>query len=208
MTKSSDQAERPMKRPSSAEQGVATRRAILDAAAALIAEVGWCAVTTRAIAARAGVPHGAVAYHFTGKEDLLREAAITAMAQALAAPVAMASQAPGTRELLEGTFGWYAEGGLNDPGVALLLDAAREAVRDEALRKALAGQLREYRGALSGLIARDQQRGALPPGATADGLAGVVAALLDGLMLHLALDPQLDLGAITDALGHLLGGAA
>ncbi len=41
-----------------------TRQRLLDAAAELIAERGWGQVTTRAIAERAGLPHGTVSYHF------------------------------------------------------------------------------------------------------------------------------------------------
>src|SRR5690606_20241586 len=61
-----------MDRPS----GQATRRRLLDAAAVLIAEVGWGRVTTRAVAERAGLPHGTVSYHFPGKQALLSEAAL------------------------------------------------------------------------------------------------------------------------------------
>ena len=49
---------------------------MLDAAAVLIAEVGWGRVTTRAVAERAGLPHGTVSYHFPGKQALLSEAAL------------------------------------------------------------------------------------------------------------------------------------
>ena len=37
----------------------------------------------RAVAARAGSPHGAVSYHFNGKQDLLIEAALHAFEQAV-----------------------------------------------------------------------------------------------------------------------------
>ena len=190
----------------SAQQGAATRRAILEAAAQLIAETGWCAVTTRAIATRAGVPHGAVSYHFTGRADLLRKAALEVTRAALAEPLALVGRAGSISEVLQGTFAWYAAGGLSDPSVALLLETAREAGRDEALRAPIATQLREYRAALADLVRRDQEHGALVPGVSAEGVAALTAALLDGLILHLVLDPELDTRPVATAILGLLGG--
>ena len=57
-----------------------TREQLMAAAAELIAELGWGRVTTRAVAERAGLPHGAVSYHFRGKQELLTEAAMYAFA--------------------------------------------------------------------------------------------------------------------------------
>lgn len=193
-------------RPTSAEQGEATRRAIVDAAVALIGELGWGQVTTRAIAARAGVPHGAVAYHFNGKAELLREAATAATERMLAAPIAMARQADSVAGLVEGTIGWYAAGGITDPSVALLLEVTREAVRDDALRESFSAMLRDFRASLADLVVRDQERGAVPAEASSAGTATVIAALLDGLLLHRVLDPQLDVEAAASAVRTLLGG--
>lgn len=186
---------------------MATRKGIIDAAVALIGELGWGKVTTRAIAARAGVPHGAVGYHFNGKAELLREAAISATMRALGEPIAIAQQADSVAGLIEGTFSWYAGGGISDPSVALLLEVTREAVRDDTLRESFASVLRDYRVSLTDLVIRDQERGALFPGASSAGTATLVAALLDGLLLHLILDPHLDIQATVSAVRTLLGGS-
>lgn len=50
------------------------RARILDAALDLIAEEGIAHVSHRRIAARAGVPLGSMTYHFTGMDQVLREA--------------------------------------------------------------------------------------------------------------------------------------
>jgi AcrR family transcriptional regulator len=194
MAKSDGQGD-PAPGPSSRERGESTRAALFGAAAELIAEEGWGKVTTRAIAERAGVPHGAVGYHFRGREELLREAAIGALAEMLAIPVALASQAKSVTELLRGTLDWYTSGGLRHHTVALLMEALREADRDEAVREPLAAMLREYRLALAGLIRRDQARGALRSDADPEGLAMAISAMLDGLVAHARLDPDLDLAA-------------
>src|ERR1051326_5901856 len=62
-----------------------TREKLMTAAAELIAELGWGRVTTRAVAERAGLPHGAVSYHFRGKQELLIEAAMFTFARAIPA---------------------------------------------------------------------------------------------------------------------------
>lgn len=59
-------------RPRSGE----TRQRLLTAAGELLAELGWGRVTTRAVAERAGLPLGAVSYHFRGKQELLSHAAL------------------------------------------------------------------------------------------------------------------------------------
>lgn len=193
-------------RPSSAEQGAATRAAIIDATVALIGELGWGQVTMRKIAARAGVPHGAINYHFQGKDDLLRKAAVAGTLQALAEPLAMARAAGGIQEMFEGTIGWFMSGGLQDPSVALLLETARQSSRDPALREPLTAEMRKFRVALAELVRRGQEDGDVNRDAPASGVATMVAALLDGLLLHVILDPELDLQGAAEAVRTLLRG--
>jgi len=52
------------------ERAVRTRRAVLVAAAAVFAEVGYEAATIAEILARAGVTKGALYFHFSSKEEL------------------------------------------------------------------------------------------------------------------------------------------
>src|SRR2546423_14729759 len=76
MDKSNGQARRTM-------ASAPTREKLMAAAAELIAELGWGRVTTRAVAERAGLPHGTVSYHFRGKQELLSEAALHAFERAM-----------------------------------------------------------------------------------------------------------------------------
>jgi AcrR family transcriptional regulator len=66
-----DVSERRMTR---AEQRVATRDAILDAAVACLAEDAYPALTTRRIAERANVAQSTLMHHFPTREQLLVEA--------------------------------------------------------------------------------------------------------------------------------------
>jgi AcrR family transcriptional regulator len=66
--------ERPKRRMTRAEQRVATRTAILDAAVVCLVEDGYPALTTRRIAERAQVAQSTLMHHFPTREGLLAEA--------------------------------------------------------------------------------------------------------------------------------------
>ena len=58
-------------RRTQAERSAATRRKIIDAVVAVIAEEGFAQASAHRIAQRAGVTWGAVQYHFGAKADIL-----------------------------------------------------------------------------------------------------------------------------------------
>jgi AcrR family transcriptional regulator len=55
------------------ELGVASRRKIIDAAAALMAERGFAGTSIAAVCRRSGLPSGSIYWHFESKEALLSE---------------------------------------------------------------------------------------------------------------------------------------
>ncbi len=55
------------------ELGVASRRKIIDAAAALMAERGFAGTSIAAVSERSGLPSGSIYWHFESKEALLGE---------------------------------------------------------------------------------------------------------------------------------------
>ena len=62
------------RRPTRAEQRVATRSAITDAAIDCLVEDGYVALTTRRVAERAGIAQSTVMHHFDTREALLVDA--------------------------------------------------------------------------------------------------------------------------------------
>ena len=68
-------------RRTQAERRAATRSALLDAALELLVEDGYANLTTRRIAARAGVSQGAQQHYFPSKSELVLEAVRHAIAQ-------------------------------------------------------------------------------------------------------------------------------
>jgi AcrR family transcriptional regulator len=173
------------------------------AAAELIAEIGWGRVTTRAVAERAGLPHGTVSYHFRGKQELLSEAALHAFERAI--PI----EQFGALETVDDLLGFIAaevgDADAIDPVLSrLMLEAMREAERDSTLRERLGAMLNAYRRLIVDAIRADQKRGAVFAGAPPEALATLLGAAGDGLLLHLLLDPALDTAGAVGALRALL----
>jgi AcrR family transcriptional regulator len=179
----------------------------MAAAAELIAELGWGRVTTRAVAERAELPHGAVSYHFRGKQELLAEAALHAFQQAI--PVDQFAALKTVDDLIGLIAAEVADPDAIDPVLSrLMLEAMREAERDPQLRERMGAMLGAYRQLMIETVRADQQRGAVFDGAPPEAIATVLGAVGDGLLLHALLDPELDIAAAVEALRALLRGRA
>ena len=181
-----------------------TRVRLLRAAAELIAEQGWGAVRTRAVAERAGLPHGAVSYHFRGKQELLTEAALYTFARAL--PLEELEGEQGTPpDLVELIEGWLTGAETTDPVVTGVgVEAMLQAERDPVLRRRLAELMGRYREVMTDLVANSQRRSTTTVQTDPAGLAALLAAIGDGLFLHARIDPELDTEAALTALRDLL----
>ena len=132
----------------------------MAAAAELIAELGWGRVTTRAVAERAGLPHGAVSYHFRGKQELLTEAAMFAFARAV--PADEFAALAGVEDLIGLISAEVADRDAIDPVLSrLMFEAMREAERDPALRERMGAMLARYREMMIQAVRAEQQRGAV-----------------------------------------------
>lgn len=183
------------------EAGRDTRGRILDAAAAAIAERGWGAVSTRAIAERAGVNNALIHYYFGSRQQLLRAAAIDGVLRAFQPAEQILAGARTLSEALVGMVGWIRDGSVDRRETRLLAETMLAASRDETLRAALAGALAGLRATLAARLSAET-----PPSAEldAESAAIVLAAALDGLLLHYLLDSTLDLERAAAALAALL----
>ncbi|GIJ45188.1 TetR family transcriptional regulator [Virgisporangium aliadipatigenens] len=180
-----------------AERGREVRQRLLRAAAELIAERGWSAVSTRMLAERAGVAPGLVHYHFSSVQAVLVEAAVGAARDlaAQAGPALAAAQS--AEEGVAALFGMLDAHTGTDPTSVLFVEAYLAATRDEALRAALGAVIGEFRRLLADLL----DAHAVPdPAAT----ALVLTAAVDGLLVHRALRPGPDGADVTAVLRRLL----
>ncbi|MEU6284468.1 TetR/AcrR family transcriptional regulator [Streptomyces sp. NPDC047028] len=183
-------------------RGLRRREQLTDAGVALLAEGGWPAVTTRAVAERAGAQVGLIHYHFGGlaglHEAIARKAGdevITPVLDALLEAPEPHAALETLRELVPATTG---EGRTLRLAVELMAGALRDPVLGEVLRDGL----RQARVRIGERLAE------LYPswsGARRTGAAVVVTALLDGIVLHQVLDASLPVDEALAAVGELLG---
>src|SRR5919205_1665376 len=96
---------RDMAPRTAAERGREVRQRLLRAAAELIPELGWNAVSTRILAQRAGLAPGLVHYHFESLQALLREASLARMRETLEFTNAVFAQAESLEAGLEMLLG-------------------------------------------------------------------------------------------------------
>jgi DNA-binding transcriptional regulator YbjK len=175
----------------------------MSAAVELIAEVGWGRITTRAGAERAGLPHGAVSYHFRGQQELLIQASLSTFERAF--PIAEFEALSTVEDLLALIAAEFAGGEAADSRLAgLMMESMREADRDDVLRERLADMTGAYRRLMTEVLRVDQERGVMFAGTSAQGIAALLAAAGDGLVLHAILDPTLDVGSALEALQQVL----
>lgn len=178
---------------STAEKGQIVRQRLRAAALELIPELGWEGVSTRAIARRAGVAPGLIHYHFASVPALLREAAVEHLAEAVRMldgvddPLLLVTE---SLDALEA-----------EPSRRLFLETALAATRDDELRRELTALLGAFREVLGHRLAAG---GVEDPRET----AGILAALVDGLLLHAPFTAALDAEPIRRVVGRLLGRGA
>ncbi len=159
----------------------------MAAACELVAEVGWGSVTTRAVAAKAGVNPGVVHYHFDSIPALLREATLDAAYKVFVRPFELLEQID---DLSDGLRLMTTVAGAvdpRDPSGLFFYEAFLAAARDEEMRHTFAAMLDEVRGR----IARWLQSVADTDDPVAT--AAVLAAVLDGYILHRTLDDRVNL---------------
>ena len=181
-----------------------TRERLLDAAAQLIAELGWAAVTSRAVAERAGVNNGVVHYHFGSMDALRRDATEHATGELMRSALAWFAAAPAA-------LGAYAEMvtavSRLDPGsapVAVLLEAMLHAPRDPEVQVLVAGMVARFRGAMESKLRADIAAGRVRDDIDPSDVAVALAGLFDGLLLHAMVERQTPTEAAIDAVAQLL----
>ncbi len=182
-----------------------TRERLLVAAVELLAEAGWGGVTTRAVADRAGLNPALVHYHFRSVSALLREAAFRAMGSTFESAMLRLLEVEDPAAGLRGVFAALGELDPSSVEFRAGVEATVQAVRDPELNAQFHEMLTLFRSALAEKLVSAKQAGHLGAAVDPEGGAIVLAAVLDGLVVHRLVDPDLDLAAATAAVFDLLG---
>lgn len=202
--------------PTSAERGHETRERLLDAAAQLIVEDGWGAVTTRRVADRAGLRAGLVHYHFRTVTELLIEASLASARRELNAAVEALSHADDPAEGITEVLEMLSAYSSSDPATVLFSEMLLASTRLEQLRSELSVLLAEWRTTVTDWLRAANASHAMdssqPPGhgraddaGDLEGTAVLLGAALDGLVLHRLIDPSLAGISVTQPLARLVG---
>ena len=184
--------------PTAVERGRQTQAGLLDAAAELIVEQGWGAVTTRKVAARAGLRPGVVHYHFDTVTDLLVAASLRVARREVAAVVAVFEQPGEAAAGLHQVLAMMTAVPPDSPSTVLFAEMLLAATRVEPLREGLAVLLGEWRAVVARWL---ETHGVADPAAT----ALLLGAVLDSLVLYRRIDPQLAAVGLDAPLRRLVG---
>lgn len=180
-----------------AVRGQEVRQRLLAAAAELIPERGWSAVSTRVLADRAGVTPSVVHYHFPSLSALLREAAIGVMRQVLDEVGALAEEAATPKGLIDTAFAAVDQYSGTDPASLLAVEAYLVSTRDDEMRAEIGDLVEEFRGRVERLLRAHRVRA---PEVT----AAVVAATIDGILLHRGVTTMPDTAEVVHVLHRLV----
>ncbi|WP_327640095.1 TetR/AcrR family transcriptional regulator [Kribbella sp. NBC_00482] len=178
-----------------AKQGQEVRQRLLAAAAELIPERGWSAVSTRILAERAGVTPSVVHYHFSSVQDVLTEATVTAMRQVLATTDELFTSATTPAAAIDALLASIEQYDGTDPMSLLFTETYLAATRDPRLHTQIAGLVTDFRTRVADWLTIHE---VAEPAAT----AAVLAATIDGLLLHRTLGPESP--ALTTVLRRLV----
>lgn len=172
-------------------QGELRREQIIVAALELFGEVGFRAAGLRDIAARAGMSHPGLLYHFRSKEELL--AAVLKYRDeaqdALWNPGF--PDGPGPQDVLTGIFAMAQDNSTNRRSVELFATLAAESTDPQhPAHRYFVERYEEVRARFTGHAEVLADAGLLPPGLDPKVAAVVWIAILDGLQVQWLYSPE------------------
>ncbi|MFZ5623334.1 MAG: TetR/AcrR family transcriptional regulator [Gemmatimonadota bacterium] len=139
-----------------------TRQRLLGAALDLFTSVGYKATTTPEIAERAGIAEATIYRHFSGKEELLNEVYRSTQEWALGIVKGQEAQrAVSPLERLDWIGRRFLDAAVTHPGLMRMLLQQRE---DRVLDERSLGAAREFREALTQIVAMGKSDGLVRPG--------------------------------------------
>jgi AcrR family transcriptional regulator len=180
-----------------AEQSERTKNKLMRANRDLVVKGGWSAASSRAIAERAGVNLALINFHFGGKEKLF-EATLDHCVSKVASTFGPWGEARDLPELIE-MCAKAVPAISSDSNARFVFAAMLESPRNSDLRAAVRRQLDLFREGISRVVKKSGLAGAdIGPVST------LVAGAMDGLMIHLVLDPSTDAVGALEFLGDAL----
>jgi len=181
-----------------AAQGQAedSRARLVAAASEVLGEHGWVGATSRKIAASAGLNLSLIGYYFGGLDGLLL-AAVSDATRRLVERTAEVIRGGDLVALAETTLR-LADDPRVRPALRVLLEASVQASRDPDIAAEVRGYLLGFRAHLREPVERALGRRAEP--ALVEAVSALLAAALDGLLLHRTIGLEFKLTPLRAAL--------
>lgn len=184
-------------------RGTAARERLIGSAIEAIAEHGWLGVTARGIADRAGMNPALVHYYFGSVDSLRRAAAEHAVQASLHGPLGELLKGVALPQGVSAVLRALGELDPQDPPIRVVLEASLYATHDSGLAGMVTTLIEEFRSLLATQVEQAVAAGSMRP-VDPRAAAALLAALIDGVGLHWLLSPDLDLGAVAQAIEALL----
>jgi AcrR family transcriptional regulator len=185
-----------------------TRERILRATVHLMAEIGIDRLRTRTIAERAGVNPALVHYHFRSMPALVMEAAEDALLRELGPSIEVFRSGATIKDSVEAILEWIERHGERSPGSTILAEAMVKATRSASFRRWTRRASERFRSAIRERLSAAREAGELDPSLDLTATTLLLAAALDGLLLHRLVDPKLGVMQAAAPIEALLGRAA
>ncbi len=166
----------------------------MAAAIDTIAEVGYAQASMSRIAERVGITKGVIAYHFDGKEELIREIVTEVMAEAgeyMVPRITAESTGPGMlRAWIESNLTFMGE---HRNHLVAVVEIARNARAADGSRLFDNSRLEAGAAALEQMLTRFQAAGEFRAGFDPRVMATAIRGAIDAVPARLARDRELDL---------------
>ena len=167
-------------------------QAIIDAARRCLSEKGYVATTVAEIAASAGVSRGLLHYYFESKEELLAQVVRAGTDAYMELVEAMFAQSESAEDLARGLVGAARALFESDPTfVNLTMECWTLAHESPLVARELKDLYRQFRDAICEGLEEAVGRGIIEPAIPLEGLAALLLAITDGLVMQFLIHPEL-----------------
>lgn len=183
-----------------------TRQLLLDAAYRLFATDGYGQTSVDAIISAASISKGAFYHHFDSKENLFN-ALIELRVRDCSEQMADAVGASGSlRDAVEALAGIGVQSLKDDPDwLRLYMEFWLQASRDPVARKVVARSMSQCRGLVAEMLRVGQASGLVRKNLDADAAAAILNGLFDGVALQSQIDPgAVELEKLTQPIADLI----
>ena len=195
----------PMARTKDPALEAARRQQVVEAVIALLSDSSWRTLTLDRVAERAGVSKGVVSYWFAGKDALVLAAVQTYHQQAAQryVGIVMDSEATAHERLVRLVHAAFPSQAEVEREVRFQLEVLSYAKDKPAVAAEVRGAYEAFRLACEALLQIGVAEGYVDAD-NADGLYRYIHAIIDGLSIHAAFDPDVDMAALRQRLVALL----